>query len=55
MIRRAMVLYCDEEHGFGEVCFPADNNGDPVFEPDLTAAQIRRRAREAGWRFSRNG
>jgi hypothetical protein len=48
MIRRAMQLFCEEEHGFGDVAFPEN----PTFE--MTAVQLRRAARAAGWSRNQN-
>lgn len=49
MIRRAMQLFCDNEHGFGDVVFP---DAGPTF--DMTAVQLRRAARAAGWKRHQN-
>ena len=58
-IRRAMALYCDEEHGIGDVVFPAADSAnayssDAKFDPDLTAVKLRRLARAEGWRRFQN-
>jgi hypothetical protein len=55
MIRVARVIFCDNEHGTGDVCFP-----DVAYQgaPDITdnfintrtAKQLRREAKKAGWR-----
>lgn len=51
MIRTAKKIYCDNEHGVGDVFFPED--GDYISM--LTVAEIRRRAKAAGWlRTKRN-
>jgi hypothetical protein len=48
MIRKAIQIYCDNEHGTGDVTFPEDGIFDP-FE-NVRAESLRRRARAAGWR-----
>lgn len=53
MIRTAKVLYCDMEHGTGDVTFPAICDLDPI--NPMTVAELRRRAKAAGWsRYGRN-
>ena len=42
MIRTVKVLYCDEEHGTGEVTFPELEHLDPLRE--TSAVQLRREA-----------
>jgi len=46
MIGKAVQLYCGNEHGFGDVTFPADG----IFNPDYSrASTIRAAAKKAGW------
>ena len=47
MIRTVKVLYCENEHGTGDVTFPALGELDPM--QDVTAVTLRRNARAAGW------
>jgi len=47
MIRTAKVLYCEEEHGVGDITFPALGDVDPM--RDVNAVELRRRAKAAGW------
>jgi hypothetical protein len=54
MIRVARLIFCDNEHGTGDVCFPdvyaqhaqelTDN-----FINNQTAKQLRREAKKVGW------
>lgn len=55
-IVRCLVLRCDEEHGWGESYFPhGDGESEPAPAIDVSAKELRRRARKAGWVFRRNG
>ena len=47
MVRKAVQLYCDNEHGVGDVIFPDEGIFDYA---NHTAEHIRREARKAGWR-----
>jgi hypothetical protein len=53
MIRGAKVIFCDNEHGFGDVTFP--NLDRPVEEiqacyvAPVPIAQLRKSAKAAGW------
>jgi hypothetical protein len=50
MIRSAKVLFCDNEHGLGEVTFPEVNRLDEqaLINP-LSVRELRRRAKAEGW------
>lgn len=48
MIRKGIQIYCDNEHGTGDVTFPDDGIFDPF--KNTSAVTIRRAARLAGWR-----
>ncbi len=51
MIRSTKVIFCDEEHGIGDVTFPAFCDLDVVdFIRTPTVSALRREARKAGWR-----
>jgi hypothetical protein len=45
VIRTAKKIYCDNEHGVGDVFFP--DSGDYVNGPSIR--EIRRKAKAAGW------
>lgn len=51
MIRTMKVLFCDNEHGTGDVTFPDLHDVDA---PDVinspTFRELRKRARAAGWK-----
>lgn len=54
MIRQAKVIFCDSEHGTGDVCFPDLTNFDraeiqQVLIDSLDVGALRRRAKAAGW------
>lgn len=54
MIRAARFLYCDNEHGVGNISFPdldsmTDQQRDEHFINPPTAAQLRKSAKKAGW------
>ncbi len=50
MIRTAKVLFCDNEHGFGEVTFPEMSRVDnQTFIAPISTAQLRKQAKAAGW------
>lgn len=54
MIRKAQVIFCDNEHGTGDVCFP-DLTAFGPFEIQQMMIEwndvraIRREAKAAGW------
>lgn len=48
MMRKALQLFCDNEHGTGDVTFPEDGMFD--YEKNHSAAAVRRAAKAAGWR-----
>jgi hypothetical protein len=51
MIRTFKVLFCDNEHGTGDVIFP-ENFSQELHDDMLqsrTAAQLRKDAKKAGW------
>lgn len=51
MIRKTAVLFCDNEHGNGDVTFPdIDDLRSEHFVAPRTTAQLRKEARKAGWR-----
>jgi len=53
MIRNAKVLFCDNEHGAGDVTFPrTDELRDQDFIEPMTRRMLRAAARKAGWKFS---
>ena len=54
MIRKCVLLFCDNEHGFGEVTFPdvgmigvLDIHSELVKERPVS--QLRKDAKKAGW------
>jgi hypothetical protein len=50
VIRSFKVLFCDNEHGTGDVMFPEDLVEDiRNFVEARTATQLRRDAKKAGW------
>ncbi len=54
MYRRAGLLFCEEEHGCGEVTFPNLNSMDDVeltelFIVGINEAMTRKAAKAAGW------
>ena len=50
MIRAAKILFCDNEHGFGNVTFPEKERlDDQLFVEPVSARQLRKQAKEAGW------
>lgn len=54
MTHKACILFCDNEHGTGDVMFPniATLAGFELSEhlsAGWTAAEVRRKAKEAGW------
>jgi hypothetical protein len=53
MIRAAKVIFCDNEHGYGDVTFPdldrpAHELAGEYVAPQ-TVGQLRKSAKEAGW------
>jgi hypothetical protein len=50
MIRSVKLLFCDNDHGCGDVTFPciADLDSQAFVEPK-TVGQLRKEARKAGW------
>lgn len=50
MIRTYKMLFCDNEHGTGDVMFPDDLQNDiRNFVEPRTAVQLRRDAKKSGW------
>jgi hypothetical protein len=58
MIRTAKVIFCDNEHGTGDVMFPeypGEHEVQQLFIEPKTVAQQRKEAKEAGWRRHEGG
>jgi len=54
VINNARILFCDNEHGTGDVCFPDIDNMDSfkikqVLIKGNTAKELRKEAKSAGW------
>ena len=54
MINNARILFCDNEHGTGDVCFPDIDQMDSfnikqVLIKSNTAKELRAEAKSAGW------
>ena len=51
MIRTVKVIFCENEHGVGEVMFPAlgDLDAQTLIDNTETAATLRKKAKAAGW------
>lgn len=49
-VQRATAIFCDEEHGAGDVYFPEHSDLGPRFEPHTFTADVRKRAKAHGWR-----
>jgi len=50
MIRNVKVIFCDNEHVFGEVTFPrVDELTEQDFISPRSAKQLRAEAKKAGW------
>jgi len=54
MIRTARLIFCDNEHGMGDVCFPDvyGQSGPELtanFLESKTAQELRKAARKEGW------
>lgn len=54
MINKASIMFCDNEHGTGDVCFPDIDRMDyfdikQVFIKSNTSKELRREAKKAGW------
>jgi hypothetical protein len=53
VIRTAKLLFCDNEHGMGEITYPDFRGDDEVlrqhFVNSPTAAQLRKDAKKEGW------
>lgn len=53
MIRSAKVIFCDNEHGTGDVTFPSldrsTNELAAEYIAPQTTAQLRKSAKKAGW------
>jgi hypothetical protein len=59
VIRRAAVLFCDNEHGTGDVLFTGfselpDLEEAAMYTAPISVVELRRRARKAGWSRSGN-
>jgi hypothetical protein len=54
MIASTKIIFCDQEHGCGNVSFPAiEDLTDGSFIRPSNAADLRRKARLAGWKRTR--
>ena len=52
MIRKCLFIFCENDHGTGDVCFPDVENlhSYQIVEKDgITAGSLRRLAKQAGW------
>jgi len=50
MIRTAKAIFCDNEHGTGDVTFPEmEHVNDQTFITSVGTAQLRKDAKAAGW------
>jgi hypothetical protein len=54
MIRSAKVLFCENEHGTGDITYPDLDELDPfdtkqLFIGKRTAAALRKEAKKVGW------
>lgn len=54
MINNARIMFCDNEHGTGDVCFPDIDKMDSfdvkqVLIKGNTAKELRKEAKQAGW------
>ena len=54
MIQKCSILFCDNEHGTGDVCFPDLDNMDSfqtkqAFVQGNTVKILRKEAKNAGW------
>jgi hypothetical protein len=54
MINSARIMFCDNEHGTGDICFPDIDKMDSfdikqVLIKGNTAKELRKEARKAGW------
>lgn len=54
MIQKSAILFCDNEHGTGDVCFPDIDHMDAFeikqhFINPTTGKQLRKDAKKIGW------
>lgn len=50
MIRTAKVIFCDNEHGFGDTTFPEMSRvDDQTFIEPIATFTLRKQAKAAGW------
>lgn len=54
MVNKYMILFCDNEHGTGDVCFPDVDTMDgfsikQLFIKGTTIGLLRKEAKKAGW------
>lgn len=54
MTRKAIILFCDNEHGTGDICFPdltklSGFEFQEVLIKGNTVGSVRRAAKAAGW------
>jgi len=54
VICKGVFLFCDNEHGFGDVTFPSLNDMDTYaivqeIGRERTIGQLRKEAKQAGW------
>lgn len=52
MVAKGIQLYCNNEHGFGDVSFPEDGMFQTRYR---NAAHLRREARKSGWKRMNGG
>ena len=54
MINKCNIIFCDNEHGVGDICFPDIDGMDgysikQLFIKGNTARELRAEAKKAGW------
>lgn len=58
MIRKATLIFCDNEHGMGDITFPEINDLVEDFQNFIeqrSAKQLRKDAKIAGWAILKKG
>lgn len=59
MIRTAKVIFCDNEHGFGDVTFPALDRDTSSLQQEYIVprriGQLRKEAKKEGWGRTNGG
>jgi hypothetical protein len=57
MIRKATVIFCDNEHGFSDVLFTGFEHTDiteaQMFIAPISTRELKQRAKAAGWWIGR--